>query len=184
MEMSMINAIVLFVLFFSAVQATNQTAEIAELLADGGYWVNPTDKSFDGIKRELDLLPPAIAAAVHQKAAGRTAAPNAQLETQQFVFNVGIVVEQKPHKILRKIDFIDWAHNSFNMRGLALGKKYIGVSFNTADEQKGRLFVYFVEPKRLEKAGITVESADQRTPLNSKISELFAQLKAVTEDDE
>jgi len=61
------------------------------------------------------------------------------------------------------------------MRALALGKRYVGVSFQL-DGQRNRLYLFFVKPEE------AVDLPEGRSGLDEKTRQLFERLKEATTD--
>jgi hypothetical protein len=75
-------------------------------------------------------------------------------------------------KQTRRLDFIQWARQ-IGMRALALGKRYVGVSFEL-HSIRSRLYLFFVEEPETH----GMDLAEGRNGLNTKIRDLFDKLKA------
>ncbi|KAI6190897.1 hypothetical protein M3Y97_00168700 [Aphelenchoides bicaudatus] len=161
-------------LFLAEVRCDDQLdTQLVEWLKDGGYLLNPEEATVEIVQNELERLKPAL-----EKAVGALKNDTQQedkdnsVKQSPTVFQVGFVVKDK--KITRRIDFIQWAR-TIGMRALALGKRYVGVSFQL-DGQRNRLYMFFVEEK---------EAADLpkgRSGLDTNTRELFERLKEITKD--
>lgn len=74
---------------------------------------------------------------------------------------------------MHQIDFIQWSRQ-IGMRALALGKRYVGVSFQVFNI-RNRLYIFFVNEKEATELSI----AKGRRGLDAKIRELFENLKEI-----
>ncbi|KAI6211080.1 hypothetical protein M3Y96_00395200 [Aphelenchoides besseyi] len=90
---------------------------------------------------------------------------------------------EKPHKVIRKIDALAWSRKFPNKKGVAMGKRYIAVSFESPKGEKARFYVFFVQEDELDDAVISVQ-VGTRKPLDEKIEKLFNDLKAITSDED
>ncbi|KAI6197814.1 hypothetical protein M3Y94_01269100 [Aphelenchoides besseyi] len=154
--------------------------ELVELLQhNGGYLIKPLsgEKSIEMVKHEMNLLP------THVKLALKKIEENEGTDNKNLTFTVGIWVNEKPHKVIRKIDALAWSRKFPNKKGVAMGKRYIAVSFETPKGEKARFYVFFVQEDELDDAVISVE-VGTRKPLDEKIEKLFNDLKSITSDED